>query len=179
MQEAGGKKSSTTGQPAAQEQISIADNTGFSEPARDAIPRNVPVAGPGLPEVPIQSPTTGLRKITFQLKFHTIVGQSLYVSGNHQLIGNKDHENAFPLSYLNEEYWIGTLEIPDGEILAEDVNYNYLLRNTDGTITEEYCDDKVIRSSQYNIGEVLFLDSWNSSAAIENTYYTEPFRQVL
>jgi 4-alpha-glucanotransferase len=179
MQEAGGKKSSTTGGPAAQEQISIADNTGFSEPARDAIPRNIPVPDPELPEVPVQSPTTGLRRITFQLKFHTIVGQSLYVSGNHQLLGNKDHENAFPLSYLNEEYWIGTLEIPDGEILAEDVNYNYLLRNTDGTITEEYCDDKVIRSSQYNVGEVLFLDSWNSSAAIENTYYTEPFQQVL
>ncbi len=119
-------------------------------------------------------------KITFKIKFHTIVGQSLYVTGNHDLLGNNNVvEGSFPLSYLNDEYWYGTLEIPPGQNLSEDISYNYVLKNVDGTAIVEWGKDKVIQPSAYKTKEVLLIDSWNSSAFIENTFYTEPFQQVL
>ena len=122
---------------------------------------------------------TSLRKITFQIKFHTHIGQSLLVTGNCSLLGNNTVESAFPLSYLNDEYWSGSLEIPAGEQISEDITYHYILMNNDGTTTFDWGEDKIIQPSKYKIKELLLIDSWNSSSFIENTFYTEPFQQVL
>ncbi len=126
--------------------------------------------------VSVRSP---LRKITFQIKFHTNPGQSLYVTGNHTLLGNNNVENAFPLSYLNNEYWVGTLEIPVEQELSEDFFYNYILKNDNGTATIEWGEDKVIQPLTHKTKEILLIDSWNSSSYPENTFYTEPFQGVL
>lgn len=120
-----------------------------------------------------------LRKVTFQVKFSTVVGQSLFVSGNHPLLGNNNYDNSFPLNYLNENYWAATLEIPETDSFQEEVIYNYVLKNIDGTYIVDWGNDKVIKSKQINKSEVLFIDSWNASSLIENTYYTEPFQEVL
>ncbi|MCW3079814.1 4-alpha-glucanotransferase [Segetibacter sp.] len=120
-----------------------------------------------------------LRKITFQIKFQTVIGQSLLVSGSHALFGNNDLEKAFPLSYLNENYWFGTVEMPEGQPLTGDVTYNYVLKNAEGRISVEWGTDKVITSNFFDREELLLIDSWNPSSLIENTYYTEPFQEVL
>jgi 4-alpha-glucanotransferase len=120
-----------------------------------------------------------LRKVTFQIRFQTVVGQSLYVSGNHALLGNNAVERAFPLSYLNEDYWFGTLEIPEEQPLTFDIHYNYVLKHTDGTTTIEWGKDKVISVKDFNARELLLIDYWNPSSLVENTYYTEPFQEVL
>jgi 4-alpha-glucanotransferase len=125
------------------------------------------------------SSKSGLRKITFQVRFYTHPGQSLYVTGKHSLLGDNNFEKAFPLNYLNAEYWSGSLEIPDSQQLSEDISYKYILKNNDDTITEEWGEDKVIQPLQYTAKEVLLADSWNASSFIENTFYTEPFQQVL
>jgi 4-alpha-glucanotransferase len=121
----------------------------------------------------------GLQKITFQIKFHTNFGQSLFVTGNHALLGNNNAENAFPLSYLNAEYWSGILEISVDQQLTEDITYHYILKDNDGTITPGPGDDKLIQSSGYSTEEVLLIDSWNSSSFVENTFYSEPFQKVF
>lgn len=135
-----------------------------------------PSASPDNSSSPVVSP---LRKVTFQIKYHTKFGESLYVTGNHALLGKNNVEDAFPLSYLNDEYWLGTLVIPSAQALPEDISYNYVFKNVDGTTTVEWGEDKVIQPLTYKTEEVLLVDSWNSSAFIENTFYTEPFQQVL
>ena len=120
-----------------------------------------------------------LRQITFQVRYNTKFGESLYVTGDHELLGNKDPEKAFPLRYLNNDYWIGTLEIPADQNLSEDISYNYVHKNVDGAISVDWGNDKFIEPIRYQATEVLLIDSWNSSAFIENTFYTEPFQEVL
>lgn len=125
------------------------------------------------------SSKSALTKITFQIKFHTNPGQSLHVTGNFPLLGNNNIENAFSLNYLNEQYWSGSVEIPADQPLSEDILYNYVLKNNDGTTIIEWGEDKVIQPLKYTTKEVVFIDSWNASSFVENTFYTEPFQQVL
>ena len=105
-----------------------------------------------------------VRKITFQVKFNTTVGQLLFVTGNHTFLGDKDYAKAFPLSYLNDDYWFGTLEIPEGETLSEPVTYNYLLKDVDGSIHVDWGNDKIIEPAAITTEEALLIDTWNSSS---------------
>ena len=135
--------------------------------------KKVNAASTQLPEA------VSLTRITFQVKYSTTVGQSLYVVGNHELLGGENPEKAFPLDYLNNEYWLGSLDIPAGEIIPDKVVYNYLLKNSDGTSITDWGNDKTISPSEYDNAEVVFLDTWNDASIIENTFYSEPFKEVL
>ena len=129
-----------------------------------------------LPGVPTSS--VRLKKITFQLKFHTHIGQLVYVTGNHAVLGNNDFSQGFALTYLNDEYWVGTLTLPDNETLQTDLNYQYYLKEN-GAFISEWGQDKVIQPATLQAEEILLIDSWNPASLIENTFYTEPFQQVL
>lgn len=131
------------------------------------------------PKVLRKRTSQGLQRITFQLKFYTKMGQSLGVTGNHPLLGNNDYTNAFALEYLDNNYWYGSLDIPGDKPITEPVVYKYFLKGEDGVITPEWGDDKVIDPAAYTTPEISLFDTWNYAGFIENTFYTEPFRQVL
>ena len=129
--------------------------------------------------LPKKTASSAIEKIVFQLKYSTVVGQSLYVSGNHLLLGNNDFAKAFPLTYLNNEFWLGVLEVPKGTSFPDKVVYNYLLKSNDGTFTSDWGNDKLIDTSELKAAQLYFNDTWNDASAVENTFYTEPFQEVL
>jgi 4-alpha-glucanotransferase len=116
-------------------------------------------------------------KVQFYLRFHTKVGQSLLISGNIEALGNHDPGRAFPLTYMNEEYWQGTLQWDP--IQAQEIQYTYLLKNADETIVNEWGDDRVIALGPKGVEEIQVLDTWNHAGEYENAFYTAPFQQIL
>ncbi len=118
-------------------------------------------------------------KIIFRLRFHTRFGQSLHLTGNHELLGNGRIEKALPLNYLNSEFWEATIDWPDDATSDETTVYNYVLRNADGSMTQDWGSDRIIRPGSFGNQELLIVDSWNDAAAVENTFYTEPFKATL
>ncbi|HEY0039175.1 MAG TPA: 4-alpha-glucanotransferase, partial [Flavisolibacter sp.] len=115
-------------------------------------------------------------KIEFYLRFKTKYGQSLFVTGNLALLGNKDSGNAFPLRFLNDEFWYGAIEIEPSEVNA--LHYSYLFQNEYGdTITEgekhRTIDFKKITS------DLVLVDSWNDESFHENAFYTAPFSEIF
>ena len=54
-------------------------------------------------------------KLIFRLRFHTQVGQSLFLTGNHDILGGGRIERAFPLHYLNADFWQATFLLPAGD----------------------------------------------------------------
>ena len=122
---------------------------------------------------------TGLQKIIFQLNFHTQLGQQLFITGNHPLLGNDETDKAVPLQYFNEEYWYLVLDLSEADITDKDIHYHYILKNTDGILNYDWGNDKTINPSKINAEELLVADSWNYAGNFENTFYTEPFAQVL
>ena len=120
-----------------------------------------------------------LRKIIFQLRFNTSYGQELMISGNHPSLGNGIAEKAIPLQYFNEDYWYYTLELTEDLLKEAEIHYHYILKNADGTLNYDWGNDKSFSPSTMTTDELLIIDSWNYAGYFENSFYTEPFQQVL
>ena len=56
---------------------------------------------------PIIEPTIAM-KLQFYLRFHTEFGQTLWISGNMDELGNNDPTAALPMQYLDSEFWTAT-----------------------------------------------------------------------
>ncbi len=97
--------------------------------------------------------------LDFYIRFSTKYGQSLGVSGNSDELGNDDPEQAFPLQYLNDQFWHGQVEI-DSSKMAGPLNYRYILRESDNELMPEFGDDRVIDiagiKSHHNHGVIAF-----------------------
>jgi 4-alpha-glucanotransferase len=118
-------------------------------------------------------------KLIFQLRFHTKLGQSLFLTGDHEIFGSGRIEDAVPLQYLNPEFWQATIHLPNDAIPDAAIACSYILRNADGSTVRDRGNDRVINPASFRQKEILFIDSWNDVGAIENAFYTEPFQKVL
>jgi 4-alpha-glucanotransferase len=118
-------------------------------------------------------------RLTFKIRYHTTLGQSLLLTGDHEIFGNGDIANAISLRYLNEQFWQATITIPRAAVPNATITYNYVLRNSDGSLVYDWGRDKTINPASFETAELLVIDSWNYAGAIENAFYTEPFKKVL
>src|SRR5579862_227064 len=116
-------------------------------------------------------------KIQFYLRFHTQPGQSLFVSGNTEELGDNNIEKAFPLHFQNDDFWMGITAIDNA--LHPKIQYKYFLKNADGTVVIEWGNDKVIDISKSGIEEIQTVDTWNHAGEYENVFFTAPFQQAL
>jgi 4-alpha-glucanotransferase len=118
-------------------------------------------------------------RLTFKVRYHTNFGQSLLLVGNHELFGNGDIAKAVTLHYVDEQFWEATIIIPNSAVPKTTITYNYVLRNSDGSLVYDWGNDKTINPASFEKEELLLIDSWNSAGAFENAFYTEPFKNVL
>jgi 4-alpha-glucanotransferase len=118
-------------------------------------------------------------KLTFRLRYRTEFGQSLFLTGEHDILGNGRMEKAVPLQYLNPEFWEAIIHLPDGAAPDAEIIYCYISRNADGSVIQDWGRDRKINPVAFEQDEVLILDSWNDAGTCENVFYTEPFKQVL
>jgi 4-alpha-glucanotransferase len=111
--------------------------------------------------------------VHFYLRYNTRYGQSILISGNSDALGNNDTADAATMSYLNEEYWYGSFDLP-----AKPVDYFYILREGDTDIIDGE-KDRSIEPGKFNGRDVIIMDSWNDEGSFENCFYTKPFREIL
>ena len=117
-----------------------------------------------------------MKKIQFYIRFHTQYGQSLFVTGNINVLGNGDLNKAVPLKYLNKESWCAKIDVPAS---VGNFSYSYYLKNADGTIVEELGGDRIIDIAKSGFDEYQAIDTWNYAGEFQNAFYTAPFQQVL
>jgi len=115
-------------------------------------------------------------KIEFYLRFRTKYGQALFVTGNLSALGNNDAANAFPLRFLNEEFWYGSIELDETEVNA--LHYHYLFQNEYGETIKEGEKHRII-DFRKTAADLVLVDSWNDESFFENALYTTPFREVF
>jgi len=115
--------------------------------------------------------------LTFQLRCHTRYGQDLFLTGNHPLFGNNDLAKALPLIYRDTELW--ELNVSGHGLADSPVAYRYFLREPDGSVVDDWGDDRTISAEDLGGDDIVFLDTWNDAARLENAFYTEPFQRVL
>ena len=59
------------------------------------------------------------------------------------------------------------------------LNYQYILRDVDGSLTEDWERGRALVPGEFGRDELLVIDSWNNTGAADNAFYTEPFKNVL
>lgn len=123
-------------------------------------------------------PTVGLKKISFHLKYKTSFGQVIYIYGNHPLLGDNQIEQAIPMVFLNDDYWVLHLDTK-ASLLQDKITYHYFIQNQDGTRIFDWGNDKCFNPNQIESSELVLMDAWNYAGYTENVFYTEPFQQVL
>ena len=111
--------------------------------------------------------------VTFRLRFHTHPGQSLWLAGAHPL---PDH--PVPLRYVDAEAWEVTIPLAT-LATAQPLNYSYILRQPNGAQTTDWGRNRSLVPGEFPGAELLLLDAWNQPGYFANTFYTEPFKQVL
>lgn len=117
-------------------------------------------------------------KLQFYLRYHTSYGQSLWISGNIDELGNDDPEKALLMNYLNDEFWSAKIEIKRKD-LGKHVSYKYLLKNKDGGWVYEWGQDRFLEGSKKDIQELQLVDTWNYAGEYENAFFSAPFEKVL
>src|SRR5262249_36323040 len=118
-------------------------------------------------------------RLTFHLRFHTHPGQSLLLSGDHEIFGSGDPTQAIPLCYQESEFWQVVIILPAGTAPKAEITYHYILREPDGTLVEDWGKGRTINPGAFKTEEVVIVDSWNSPGFYENAFYTEPFKHAL
>jgi 4-alpha-glucanotransferase len=116
--------------------------------------------------------------VHFYLRFSTQYGQSIFVSGDTDALGNDDTAKAFPLQYLNDTLWHGAITV-DKIADINTIRYKYILRQQGMAETVEYGDDRIIAIDTIEASELSLFDAWNFTGEIENVYFTQPFQDVL
>jgi len=125
-----------------------------------------------------QNFSSKLHKISFHLKYHSFFGQEIFIYGNHSLLGDGKIEKAVPLSFLNDSYWVLHLnsKLPFDQ---DTITYQYFIKNPDGIQVFDWGEAKSFSPNKIVSSELILIDTWNDAGAIENTFYTEPFANVL
>ena len=118
------------------------------------------------------------KKISFHLKYQTTYGQTLFVYGNHPLLGGGEMANAVPMVYLNDSYWVLHINFPL-PFRKDKITYHYLIQNEDGTQLLDGGNDNNFSLHEIKVNELVLLDTWNFAGFIENVFYTEPFTSIL
>lgn len=117
-------------------------------------------------------------KIHFKISYFTRWGQRLLVTGNIPQLGSGDFNKALSLHFQHSEDWIGEIDVED--LSVQEFNYKYILLNENiGQYSEEWGDDRICSLNHSGTDHLFCYDIWNSPSAIENTFLTAPFKNVL
>ena len=121
-------------------------------------------------------------KVLFYLRFHTEFGETLLLTGNTDELGNDDFAKALPMTYLNEQFWTGSIELRSKKLSR--FQYKYILKTKDGEIIPEFGTDRTgsfIKhlANESGIDEIMFIDTWNHAGEYENAFFTAPFQKTL
>ncbi len=115
--------------------------------------------------------------IHFYLRYHTEVGQALFISGNQDFSGNNDSASAVELSYFNNDYWHLKIDLPHD--FDDTLLYKYILRDKDGSEIFDGEENREIDLSLINEKTITVIDIWNAASHIGNVFFTRPFNKVL
>ncbi|HTD92968.1 MAG TPA: 4-alpha-glucanotransferase [Chitinophagaceae bacterium] len=117
--------------------------------------------------------------LQFYLRFHTVPGQSLWVTGDMEELGTDDPANAVAMEYLNDEFWQASVVTSRKNWPKNGIHYKYLLKNIEGELIREWSNDRVIQLSRKDIMTIQVQDTWNHAGEYENAFFTAPFQNVL
>jgi 4-alpha-glucanotransferase len=116
-------------------------------------------------------------KIDFYLRYSTLFGQKLSITGNIPSQAGNDEEGIRSMQFLNSSYWHVSIEVDASEL--SNLQYRYVLTTETGEEIKEGEKKRVIDVQKNNFDHLVLVDTWNYAGAYENAFYTAPFKEVF
>ena len=63
-------------------------------------------------------------KISFYLRYSTVFGEELFISGNNKFLGDNDPLKSVRLEWYNEDFWRTIIDFP--EDFDDIIHYKYI-----------------------------------------------------
>jgi 4-alpha-glucanotransferase len=118
-------------------------------------------------------------RLTFEVNYHTQVGQEVFLTGAHELFGEWQTDRAIPMDYREGGNWRVTLVIPASGVLPGRFEYGYFVRHADGFWEKDWSKGRQLDLETLRGVDSFIVDSWNAPAFPQNAFLTEPFQRVL
>jgi len=115
--------------------------------------------------------------INFYLRYYTVFGQELFISGNNKYLGDNVPSGAIRLSWFNEDFWHLSLELPND--FDDTILYKYILRDKEGLEIFDGEESRFIDLSLFKKRSFTIIDTWNSAGNIGNVFFTRAFSKIL
>jgi 4-alpha-glucanotransferase len=116
-------------------------------------------------------------KIDFYIRYHTIFGEELFISGNNKFLGDNDPSKAIPLQWFNEDFWRVTIDFPQN--FDDNIHYKYILKDKKGIEIFDGEEDRFIDLSLKKIKSYSVFDTWNAAGNVWNVFFTRAFSKIL
>ena len=115
--------------------------------------------------------------INFYLRYHTVFGEELFISGNNSYLGDNDPSQAVKLNWLNEDFWQASILFPDD--FDDTIYYKYILKDREGILIFDGEANRFIDLSSKKSKPCRVIDTWNAASHAGNLFFTKAFRNVL
>ncbi|MEO8853850.1 MAG: 4-alpha-glucanotransferase [Ginsengibacter sp.] len=116
-------------------------------------------------------------KINFYLKYYTVFGEQLFISGNNQFLGDNDPSKAVLMQWFNEDYWRVTIDLPVN--FDDTIHYRYILKNLEGIQVFDGEENRFIDLSIQHSKSYSVFDTWNAAGNVSNVFFTRAFQNIL
>jgi 4-alpha-glucanotransferase len=108
-------------------------------------------------------------KIHFYLRYTTAFGESLSLQ-----LGPEGQSNQLPMTYLNQEFWYASVELPDS---TPHLEYRYQHHDARRRRTTDDWDTRRLDLAAFKKTDTQVVDTWNAPGNVENAFDTQPFRR--
>jgi len=115
--------------------------------------------------------------INFYLKYHTVFGEELFISGNNSYLGDNDSLKAIKLKWLNEDFWLVSIEFPKD--FDDIILYKYILKDKNGLDIYDGEENRFVDLSFHQNKSFTIVDTWNAAGDIRNVFFTRAFSKTL
>ncbi|EAY08591.1 Starch binding domain containing protein [Trichomonas vaginalis G3] len=117
--------------------------------------------------------------LSIRVPYGTYWGQNIYVIGDCEELGDWQINNAFPLSYIDHQYWGGSVRFPISNE-ARQVKYRYFIQNDNAkTIWEPGDEHTVIIPESHNPSIIEIVDPYRWTDSIIETISRSPFTKAF
>jgi len=108
-------------------------------------------------------------QIHFYLRYSTQPGESFSI--------RLDDGRLLPLEYVNDVYWHAATEVTAKTLLP--LGYQYIFHDGSGRDKQEADPGRSVPAERLKGGNVVVFDYFNPVGLVENTFATQPFRNIF
>ncbi len=114
--------------------------------------------------------------VHFYIPYYTQWGESLFLSGNLEELGNWDEDTALEMTYTQDGWWTAKLHLSRYD---DTFRYRYLVKNEQGEITKEWGRPRELQMDEEELHEIICYDKWFQPSPEEMAFFSSAFTEAI